>query len=281
MKTKGVCAKFPFSTRTRALLKQALSEDLGRGDLTSKVLVPESASASARIVAREGGVFCGSPVVNELCRVADPNLKLTCCVKEGKKFRRGGEVLRLEGSARSILAVERTLLNFLGHLCGIATRTRQFLDRVRRYQVFILDTRKTTPLWREIEKYAVSAGGGRNHRMGLYDAVFIKENHRPFADFSALKNRRGRFEIEVRNLKELKDALKLDPAVILFDNFKPAALKQGVRLARALHPEVILEASGGITLENVSAYAAMGVDWISVGSLTHSVRSLDFSLLVE
>ncbi len=182
---------------------------------------------------------------------------------------------------RSILRAERTVLNLLSHLCGVATRTRQFVEKVKKYPVFILDTRKTMPLWREAEKYAVKAGGGKNHRMGLYDAIFVKENHRPYGQLARLRQYAGKFEIEVRNLRELTEAFILRPRVILLDNFKPHLLREAVMLARKTHPEIILEASGGVTLQNVGQYAATGVDWISVGSLTHSVPAIDFSLLIE
>jgi nicotinate-nucleotide pyrophosphorylase (carboxylating) len=177
--------------------------------------------------------------------------------------------------------VERTLLNFLGHLCGIASKTNAFVKKIRPYSTRILDTRKTTPLWRDLEKQAVLAGGGKNHRMGLYDAIFVKENHRPYGQLGQLRKFPHRFEIEVRDLREMVEALILRPAVILFDNFTPADLKKAVKLARKANPKIILEASGGVTLENVKNFAATGVDQISVGSLTHSVKAIDLSLLVR
>lgn len=266
---------------TRDLLRRALHEDVGRGDLTSDLLVSESARGSARILAREDGIFCGAPVLQEIFSIADSELQTEFLVEEGKTVRRNAVAVRISGPVRSILRAERTALNLLGHLCGIATKTRAYVEAVKRHPVLILDTRKTTPLWREIEKYAVRAGGGRNHRMGLYDAVFVKENHRPYGDLKKLRDYPGSVEIEVRNLEEMREALKLRPRVILFDNFTPARLNQAVHLARRASPTTILEASGGITLENVAHYAAMGVDWISVGALTHSVKSQDFSLLID
>jgi nicotinate-nucleotide pyrophosphorylase (carboxylating) len=274
---------FPFkiSQQTKSFLKVALKEDIGQGDKTTELLIPRNARGKAVIIARESGVFCGLPVVYELFRILDPSLKIQFFVSEGERFSKNKIVIRVQGDISSILKVERTVLNFLSRLSAIATKTRQFVDRVKGFPVFILDTRKTTPLWREIEKYAVRVGGGRNHRMGLYDAIFVKENHRPYGNLQRLRPFRGQFEIEVRNLKELKEALKLVPRIILLDNFSPAGLRRAVQWARDSHPEVILEASGGITLENVAHYAAMGVDWISVGALTHSVKSIDFSLLVS
>lgn len=272
---------FMISRRTRDLLKVALEEDIGAGDITSEMLIAKGVKTGARVVSKESGIFCGAPVLSELFKLTDASLRVEFSVTEGKRFPRNKTVLVLTGNMRSILAAERTAMNLLGHLSGVATMTRKFVDAVKPYPVFILDTRKTTPLWREIEKYAVRVGGGRNHRMGLYDAVFVKENHRSHADFGKIRSYEGSFEMEVRNLEELREALKLKPRVILFDNFTPARTKAGVQMARQKSPSTILEASGGITLENAAHYAAMGVDWISVGALTRSVRSIDFSLLVD
>ena len=270
-----------FSARASALLRLALREDVGSGDITSRILVPKDATAKASILARSGGLMAGGPVLRELFRMVDPGLKVVVNVGEGKAFRRNQAVVHLEGRVRSILRGERVALNFLAHMAAIATQTQNFVRHVHRNSVLILDTRKTMPLLREFEKYAVRMGGGKNHRMGLYDAIFVKENHRPFGQLEKLKHYRNRFEIEVRNLQELREALALSPRIILFDNFRPSELRKAVRLARATKPEIILEASGGITLHNVAHYAAMGVDWISVGALTHSVPNLDFSLLID
>ncbi len=272
---------FAFSKATQTALKLALEEDVGRGDITSATLIPLGRRARAVVWAKQGGTFCGAAVFEEVYRLLDPRVRVKPLLRDGRRFPKGAKLIRLEGPARSVLSGERVALNLLAHLSGIATRTHEFVRRVAHSPVLILDTRKTTPLWREVEKYAVRMGGGKNHRLGLYDAIFIKENHRAFADFKKLAKFRGRFEIEVRNLKELREALKLEPGVILFDNFKPDALRQAVRLARKIQPQVILEASGGMTLENVVHYAAMGVDWISVGALTHSAPPLDFSMLME
>ncbi|MBI3313639.1 MAG: carboxylating nicotinate-nucleotide diphosphorylase [Candidatus Omnitrophica bacterium] len=270
-----------FSRQTKALLKAALREDIGKGDITSRILISPAAKGRAVIFAREKGVLCGIPVAEELFRLVDPHLRPKFFIQEGRPFRKNKKIAEIEGPVLSLLKAERTVLNFFGHLSGIATLTRRFVERVKRDPVLVLDTRKTTPLWRELEKYAVRVGGGKNHRMGLYDAVFVKENHRPYGNLERLKKFSGKFEIEVRNIKELKEALKLHPRVILFDNFSPLNLRRGVQIARHAHPQIILEASGGITLENVVHYAAMGVDWISIGSLTHSVKSIDFSLLIK
>jgi nicotinate-nucleotide pyrophosphorylase (carboxylating) len=280
-------------------IKAALREDLEAGDVTSRLLIPSGALGRAVIVAKEPGIFCGARVVLEIFKAADRKIKVRFAVSDGRAFKKGAALVQLQGPVRGILAGERTALNLLGHLCGIATRTRQFADRIRKMRVKILDTRKTTPLWRDLEKYAVKCGGGENHRMGLYDAIFVKENHRKHGDLRKLVNFRrqvhnektylspkvkrlfANVEIEVRNVREMMEALMLQPKVILFDNFKPAHLREAVKIARRCNPKIILEASGGITLDNIAAYARTGVDQISIGSLTHSVKAIDLSLLVR
>ncbi len=282
-KTSQVMSEFDtlFSPGARRRIRLAIREDVGRGDVTARLLVPPATQSQASILARKSGVFCGGPVLAEVFRLIDPALEVRVLLREGRPLRAGQAVVRLSGSRRSMLAGERVALNFLGLLSGIATRTRQFVERVKKDNVLILDTRKTLPLLREFQKYAVRVGGGKNHRMGLYDAIFVKENHRLDENLEKLVQYRHRFEIEVRNLDELRQALDLDPRVILLDNFPPVRLRKAVELARSRRPGVILEASGGITLENVCHYAAMGVDWISIGALTHSVENMDFSMLVK
>lgn len=262
-------------------IRAALAEDLGDGDATSKLLIPASVTAEAYVLAKETGIFCGGSVAETVFHAVSPRLKVRLQAREGGRVKKGDVVLVVKGPLRAILAGERTALNFLGHLSGIATRTADFARKVRRYGTRILDTRKTTPLWRNLEKYAVKTGGGTNHRMGLYDAVFVKENHRNFGDLKKLWKHAGNFEIEVRDMTELIQALKLNPKVILLDNFTSARTKAAVKRARLDHPEIILEASGGITESNIAAYAAAGVDQISIGALTHSVKCLDFSLLIK
>jgi nicotinate-nucleotide pyrophosphorylase (carboxylating) len=260
-------------------LKAALAEDIGKGDITSELLIPEFTKGEAVILAREPGVFCGEAVTREVFRLADSKIKITFRKKDGQSFKKNGKLLEIKGPIHGILKGERVALNFLGHLCGIASKTQAFVRRAN--GVRILDTRKTTPLWRELEKYAVKCGGGSNHRMGLYDAIFVKENHRHFGNLSALKVHAKNFEIEVRNLREVTEALMLSPRVILFDNFSPDILKKAVSMVRRIHPKIVLEASGGINLENVKVFARTGVDQISAGSLTHSVKAIDLSLLLK
>ncbi|HQB93578.1 MAG TPA: carboxylating nicotinate-nucleotide diphosphorylase [Candidatus Omnitrophota bacterium] len=271
----------PVSGRTIGFLREALREDIGLKDVTSNLLIPAQARGTARVIAKEKGVFCGQWLVMKLFRIADPGVKLEFRVRDGHQFRRGQTVFLMHGNIRSILKVERTMVNFIGHLSGVATKTRLFVNKVKKYPVLILDTRKTTPIWRELEKVAVQVGGARNHRQGLDEFIFVKENHRIHGTLKKLRRHPGNFEIEVRSLGELWEAIQLRPKVILLDNFTPNDAKRAVAIVRKEAPGVILEASGGITIGNVRKFAAAGVDTISVGSLTHSVKAVDFSLLVD
>lgn len=267
----------PFSKQTYQQLRASLMEDLGEGDLTSKLLIPASARAKAVLFTKESGVFCGQDVVTG---IVGTRLKTTWKVRDGQKFSKGKTLVIFEGNLRSILAIERTALNFLGRLCGIATLTSQFVEKAKSSKVKILDTRKTTPLWRELEKYAVKIGGGHNHRFGLYDEIFVKENHKTYGNLQKLKRYPRRFVMEVCHHAELVEALALKPRVILFDNYQPNELKRAVKFARSRDKKVLLEASGGITLSNIAQFARTGIDQVSIGALTHSIQCLDLSLLV-
>jgi nicotinate-nucleotide pyrophosphorylase (carboxylating) len=272
------------------MVARALAEDLGGGDVTSEATVPEDARARARIVQKAPGVVYGlGPVAETMrqCGVEDvDNL-----VVEGQ-WRDGvpADVLLATGSARSLLAAERTALNFLGHLSGVATLTGRFVEAVEGTGARILDTRKTTPGLRRLEKAAVAAGGGQNHRIGLYDAILIKENHVALAGGVAKAVHAARsaqpelpVEIEVRDLEEVAYALGTGADRLLLDNMEPATLREAVRLRneQGSGDGPRLEASGGIDLGNVREVAETGVDFISIGALTHSAPSLDFSLLLE
>jgi len=273
------------------LVGRALAEDLGEGDITSEATVPEEARARARIVQKQPGVVYGLAVVAEAmrqCGVEDvDNL-----VVEGQwREEVPAEVLVASGSARSLLAAERTAINFLGHLSGVATLTARYAEAVVGTGTTILDTRKTTPGLRGLEKAAVAAGGGINHRMGLYDAILIKENHIAAAGGLAKAVHAARtaqpdkaIEVEVRNLDEAAYALGTGADRLLLDNMSP----DSIRAAVSLRDEnaggadgVSLEASGGVTLDNVREIAETGVEFISVGALTHSAPTLDFSMLLE
>jgi len=265
------------------LVERALAEDLGAGDLTAEAVVPADARAVAVIHQRQPGVIFGLDVAREtFVQAGAPGLEPLCA--EGE-WREPCEVARVEGPARAVLAGERTALNFLGRLSGIATLTARYVEAVEGTGAHILDTRKTTPGLRELEKAAVVAGGGVPHRAGLYDAILVKENHAALAGGVGEAARRAAaasegadfVEVEVQTLEELDDVLASGVHRVLLDNMSADELREA--LARSAG-RVALEASGGITLENVRAVAETGVDYISVGALTHSAPALDLSLLV-
>jgi nicotinate-nucleotide pyrophosphorylase (carboxylating) len=267
------------------LIDRALAEDLGEADLTSTTVVPEDALALARIEQRAPGVIAGLALAEGVFRRLDAGLRWTPRAAEAE-WRDGGPVAEVEGRARPILAGERVALNFLGRLSGIATLTARFVRAVEGTGARILDTRKTTPGLRALEKQAVLAGGGHNHRFGLFDAVLVKENHAHLAGGvgeAAARALRGApkgipVEVECATLEEAAAALEAGAARLLLDNMTTDQLSEAVRLAAG---RAELEASGGITLENVRAVAETGVDFISVGALTHSAPALDLSLLIE
>lgn len=264
------------------LIELALREDLGSGDLTSEALIPAGAEGRAVLLAKAAGIVCGLPICAEVFRRVDPRLRFLAQVQDGEPVAPGDEVAEVAGPLRGILAAERTALNFLSRLSGIATLTFQFVKAVANYPVVVLDTRKTTPGWRVLEKYAVRCGGGRNHRFGLYDRVLIKDNHLAYVGSVGEAVRRARgaglVAVEVRDLEELREALDAGAAWILLDNMDLPTLRRAVALAKG---RAFLEASGGITLARAAEVAATGVDAISVGALTHSAPALDFSLEVQ
>jgi len=270
-----------------ALIRAALEEDLGdAGDLTSRFFVAEEATSRARIFAKEPGVAAGIEVAARVFAELDETLSLHIETRDGVPFEAGDTLLQVAGRTRSILTAERTALNFLQRLCGIATQTRRYVDAVKPHPVKVLDTRKTTPAWRWLEKQAVKSGGGTNHRMGLYDRVMVKDNHLLAGDrqeelqaaIDAVKAEHPGIsvELEADRIDQVERFLKLRGVdVILLDNMPVAMLREAVALVQG---RVELEASGGITLANIADVAATGVDAISVGALTHSVKSLDLSL---
>jgi len=266
----------------KGLIEQALKEDVGPGDVTTRAVIPPDVRGKGAILVKAHGVICGLQVAAEVFRAVDERISFRPRVREGEPVQPGDVVAEVEGPLRGILTAERTALNFLARLSGIATLTARFVDAVAPYRAVILDTRKTTPGWRVLEKYAVRCGGGRNHRMGLYDMVLIKDNHIAACGSISEAVRRVRaagvgvpVEVEVKNLDELREALKLGVDRILLDNFSVEDIAEAVKIAEGRVP---LEASGGVTLDNVAAIAATGVDYISVGALTHSAPALDLSL---
>ena len=268
------------------LVLKALEEDIGEGDITTDAIIDPKTKAFAEIKAKQDLVIPGLEIAEHVFALLNPKSEWKNLRDDGDFVKRGTLLATVEGSAAAILKGERSALNFLQHLSGIATLTRQFVEAVKGTKVKILDTRKTTPGWRELEKYAVKMGGGHNHRAGLYDRYLIKNNHIDAAGSLSKavekvfkkKKKDLLIEVEVRNFEELKMALEYPIDIVLLDNFEPEAVKGAMRLA---HGKVKFEVSGGITLENVRLYAATGVDFISVGSLTHSAPAADIHLIIS
>ena len=269
------------------LIRLALEEDIGDGDFSSLSTISEKKAGRAELLVKEEGILAGIEVADMVYRCVNPEIDLYVLMNDGALIKNGDVPFRVEGPAISLLAAERTVLNFLQRMSGIATQTRKYVDAIKGLHTVILDTRKTTPNMRRFEKYAVKIGGGENHRMGLYDMIMIKDNHIDIsggirnaikaANFYLKKNNKNlRIEIEVRNINELKQVLaEGNVHRIMFDNFSPETLAEAVQLTGNIYET---EASGGITLENVRKYAETGVDFISVGALTHHIKSLDMSL---
>ncbi len=265
-----------------ASIKQALEEDVGSGDVTTDAIVSQGAQASGQIIAKQSGVVAGLGVAEAVFRLLDKDVRLNANVTDGSRVERGTILAELSGSARAVLTAERTALNFLGRMSGIATLTRQFVDKIAGTGARILDTRKTAPGLRVLDKLAVQHGGGYNHRHGLYDMILIKDNHIDFAGGLAQAVRLARAsgsaletEIEARTLEDVETAIQLGVQRILLDNMSIETMKEAVQTTAG---RAKLEASGNITLENVRRVAETGVDFISVGEMTHSARVFDVSL---
>jgi len=279
------------------LITAALREDIGRGDVTSCAVIPPRARIRAAIVAKASGIVAGTTAAQWAFQTVDRRIRVTIARRDGQRVRTGQTILRLAGSAHSILAAERTAINLLAHLSGVATLTARFVARIRGAPVRLLDTRKTLPGLRRLQKYAVTVGGGHNHRLGLFDAILIKTNHvREVAHeapgrsvaraiHEAVRRARRRaptatVEIETTTLSEFRAALAAKPDVIMLDNWPLPAIKRAVALRNAAGITPRLEASGNVTLTNVRAIAHAGVEAISIGQLTHSAPALDVSLRV-
>ena len=264
---------------------RALQEDLGSGDLTAGLIDP-TRRARARVLARESAVICGAPWATAALRALDPSARITWHVQEGQRCTADQVVLEVEGSARALLSAERTALNFLQMLSAVATKTRTYVDAVAGTKAHIVDTRKTLPGLRMAQKYAVRMGGGTNHRIGLFDAVLIKENHIAAAGGVTAVLRatekvaaQAQFiEIEVETLAQLAEALEAGAKMVLLDNMDVATLHEAVRLNAG---RAILEISGGVTLDGLRALAETGVDRISIGALTKDVKATDFSMRLQ
>ncbi len=273
------------------LIRQALQEDIGTGDVTSDATIESNHQSSGWMIAKQNGVLSGLIVAEAVFKKVDPLIEMQVAFTDRSLLQIGDKICRVSGSTKSILSGERVALNFLQHLSGIATRTAQFVEKVSGTGVQILDTRKTTPCMRRLEKTAVVDGGGVNHRLGLYDAVMIKDNHIDAAGgieaaIACLKRKFPRgmdlpVIVEVRNLEELNEALLHKPDRVLLDNFTPARVEEAVKVICLAETPIEIEVSGGITLETVASFALPGVNSISVGSLTHSAPALDISLNLD
>jgi len=265
----------------------ALKEDVGDGDHTSLATIPAGTTGKAKLLVKDNGVLAGVELAAEIFHIVDDKLKLTVFLNDGAAVKYGDVAFEVEGDAQNILKAERLVLNCMQHMSGIATVTDEIVDLLKGTNTKVLDTRKTTPGIRYLEKWAVRIGGGVNHRFGLYDMILIKDNHVDYAggiqeaiegahNYLAANNKKLAIEIEVRNLEELDEVLQTGGVDrILLDNFNFSDLSDAVDMIEGRY---ITEASGGITIDNIRAYAETGVDYISVGALTHSVKSLDLSL---
>jgi len=276
------------------LIELALAEDLGEsGDLTSECVLPATAQGRALLVARKPGRLAGLAVAQRVFERVDASVSFEALLSDGATFSAGSALARVCGLMRSLLVAERTALNFVQRLSGIATLTSQYVERMADSRAILLDTRKTTPGWRLLEKYAVRCGGGTNHRFGLYDGVLIKDNHLaalgagPQAVAQAVALARAKYaqrvpiEVEVDNLEQFEAALQAGPDLILLDNMTPQQLRHARTRRDALAPSIRLEASGGVSLDTIAAIAATGIDRISVGALTHSALALDIGMDYE
>lgn len=275
----------------QTLIELALEEDLRGGvDLTSTALVPQEQCGAVQIVARQPGVIAGLPIVEQVFWKIDPHVEVDLLSRDGESVMPGRVLANVEGSVGSLLTGERTVLNFLTALGGVATLTRKFVDAIEGTRAQILDTRKTWPGWRALQKYAVRCGGGTNHRIGLYDGVLIKDNHlaawrtqAPDGSVAAaIREARRRWpgkpiEVEVDTLNQLNDAIHERPEIVLLDNMKPEMLIEAVSIRDRFAPSVRLEASGGVKLSTIRSIAETGVDRISIGALTHSAPALDIA----
>lgn len=267
------------------LIEQALQEDIGTGDL-STLIIPEDYLGEAKLYAKEQGIICGTRIVEAVFKKVDPRIAVNLQVNDGNPLAPGMLVMIITGPLAGILQGERTALNFLQHLSGISSLTRRLVDLVADLQVKVVDTRKTMPGMRALQKYAVRVGGGNNHRFGLYDAVMLKDNHHAAVGglpeavrrVKALIGHMVKIEVECETLRQVEEAVNCGVDVIMLDNMSLEDMKAAVKL---INKRAIVEASGGVREDNIRAIAETGVDIVSVGRLTHSVKAVDFSLLVD
>lgn len=292
-------AEFDFE-EIKEIVHLAIKEDIGDGDITSKIFIPEGSESEGTIITKEDGIVAGLPVAGYVLSQIDKDLIFTSNIEDGSRVERGTEIARVKGLTISLLSAERLVLNFLQRLSGIATATNRLTEKIKGYKTQIMDTRKTTPGWRYLEKYAVRVGGGANHRMGLYDQILIKDNHLKAMGLEKenvaaigrlVKKAREQIEngalieVEVEDFSQIKGMLDAGVDIILFDNMEPPKIRKAVDMVKKYEKNqglrtdkaILTEASGNITLQNVEEYAKAGVDRISVGAITHSARALDIS----
>lgn len=275
--------KIPHSVKE--IIRIALEEDIGNGDITSSLLIPEDSSSIALIIAKGNFVIAGIPFAKEAFAMLDPGIRFTDFHNDGVKVTRGEKIAEISGRTRSLLSAERVCLNILQHLSGVATLTNLFVGKIHGLNAKIVDTRKTTPGLRFMEKYAVRAGGGSNHRFGLFDGILIKDNHIEAVGSitDALKTAREvhhltKIEVEAENLNDVKEAVKAGADIVMLDNMSVKDMTAAVKIARGIRKNIIIEASGNISLNNVRKVAETGVDLISIGALTHSAPAADISM---
>ena len=274
----------------KSFIKNIIKEDIGIGDQTSLSCIDSNVSGEAKLICKENAILAGVEMISMICNYYDENLKLDILKKDGEKVLKNDTILSIKGKAHSILSIERIMLNCLQRMSGIATKTNNLVAMTEKYGTKLLDTRKTTPGIRFMEKWAVKIGGGENHRFGLYDAILIKDNHIDYCKgiINAVnkacdyvqKNEKIPIIVEVRDKKELSDIINLKPKIdrIILDNFNIEETNEAIRFVDGLYP---LETSGNISEENIVDYAKTGVNYISIGALTHSVKNIDMSLLAE
>ena len=285
--------------KIKDIVQLAIKEDIGDGDITSKIFIPDGSKTEGMLIAKEAGVIAGLPVAGYVLLQIDENLILTSNIEDGSRVKKGTIIGSVKGLTLSLLSAERLVLNFLQRLSGIATATNRFAEKIKGYRTQIMDTRKTAPGWRYLEKYAVRVGGGINHRMGLYDQILIKDNHLKAMGTEKENDTISRLvkkareqikngtliEVEVEDLCQIREVMDVGVDIILFDNMEPSKIREAVEMVKEFENSrdagngraILTEASGNITIENVEEYADAGVDRISVGAITHSVRVLDIS----
>ncbi len=269
----------------KKLIEHALAEDIGPGDITTEAIIPETSTSSAVMLAKQELVLAGLDVSREVFLLLDPRIQFTAYAKDGARIHAGTEIARLSGNTRALLMGERVALNLLQHMSGIATLTARYVEKIKGTKAVVLDTRKTLPGLRQLEKYAVRMGGGKNHRMGLYDMILIKDNHIKAAGTITKAAERARekagklkIEVETKTLEDVREALAAKADIIMLDNMQIDTMQEAVK---AVNGRALVEASGNVTLELIRPIAETGVDFISSGSLTHSAPAADISMKIK